>query len=291
MRAPRATDPPCASAPFVDYHPGLVSTSRLASFLLALRLACEKACLGCGGGSSLRAAMRTTIDASQLRVTGCLGSGVNGIAFSAVSPALPTNAALKVYPGALYGPIDQEGSEVHALQRLSTGGRQRNIVQFFGTTCLPIAPLLRQPSVCSNMINRTGFLRELAQGDDGAPPVCAAAVVTGLLEGPQLASALLNSQKGSLLGKGHKLTRSSLDALDFGSASEQAQRFHSALARVHQAGQKELEAFVRPGSTSGWDVLLGLATGLQCDLNLKPHMLQVTCAYATCHHAHARGRA
>ena len=41
--------------------------------------------------------MRTTIDASQLRVTGCLGSGVNGIVFSAVSPALPTNAALKVY--------------------------------------------------------------------------------------------------------------------------------------------------------------------------------------------------
>ena len=35
--------------------------------------------------------MRTTIDASQLRVTGCLGFGVNGIAFSAVSPALPTN--------------------------------------------------------------------------------------------------------------------------------------------------------------------------------------------------------
>ena len=152
--------------------------------------------------------MRTTIDASQLRVTGCLGSGVNGIVFSAVSPALPTNAALKVYPGALYGPIDQEGSEVHALQLLSAGGRQRNIVQFFGTTCLPIAPLLRQPSICSNMINRTGFLRELAQGDDGAPPVCAAAVVTELLEGPQLAEAskLLNSQKGSLLGTGHKLT-------------------------------------------------------------------------------------
>lgn len=226
--------------------------------------------------------MRTTIDASQLRVTGCLGSGVNGIAYSAVSPALPTNAALKVYPAALYGPIDQEGGEVHALQRLSAGGRQRNIVQFFGTTCLPIAPLLRQPSACSNMINRTGFLRESAHGDDGAPPVCAAAVVTELIEGPQFALAfeLLNSQKGSLLGSGHKLTRSSLDTLDYGSASEQAQRFHSALARVHQTGQKELKAFVRPGSTSGWDVLLGIATGLQCDLNLKPHAASHLCV---CH--------
>ena len=249
---------------------------------MVVRPACAAKRASAVEADPLRAAMRTTIDASQLRVTGCLGSGVNCIVFSAVSPALPTNAALKVYPGALYGPIDQEGSEVHALQLLCAGGWQRNIVQFFGTTCLPIAPLLRQPSICSNMTNRTGFLRELAQGDDGAPPVCAAAVVTELLEGPQLAEAskLLNSQKGSLLGTGHKLTRSSLDALDFGSASEQAQRFHSALAQVHQAGQKELEAFVRPGSTSGWDVLLGLATGLQCDLNLKPHATSHLCV---CH--------
>ena len=221
------------------------------------------------------AKMRTTaIDASQLRVTGCLGSGVNGIAFSAASPSLPTNVAIKVYDARLYGPIDGEGSEVHALQVLSAHGLQRNTVQFFGTTCMPIAPLLRQPSRCSDMINRSGALHELAQGD-ASSSVCAAAVVTELLEGMPLGSALAQLQgvgTFSLLGARYPLTRSSLDALQFGSSLDQAQRFHAALARVQQTGPKELEAFVRPGSTSGWDVLLGVATALQYDhaLNLKP---------------------
>jgi hypothetical protein len=124
------------------------------------------------------------------------------------------------------------------------------------------------------MINRSGALHELAQGD-ASSSVCAAAVVTELLEGMPLGSALAQLQgvgTFSLLGARYPLTRSSLDALQFGSSLDQAQRFHAALARVQQTGPKELEAFVRPGSTSGWDVLLGVATALQYDhaLNLKP---------------------